>query len=98
MSMPGRRVLAPPMSDHRTMPSASAAARSTFARSGVPWARSDWAANAPSSTRTVTATILGFIGLVMFLGDDVGEVAFAAGLRFGQHRVGPQQRYTWSRR
>src|SRR5258705_878934 len=91
MSMPGRRVLAPPMSDHRTRPSASAAARSTFARSGA-WARADGTVSAPASASSNATAILAFMGLVMFLRDDVRQVALAARLRFREHRVEAEQR------
>src|ERR1041385_200148 len=85
MSMAGRRVLAPPMSEKRTMPSASAAARSTFIRSAAAgavgvWACSGTIAAAPSMTRRIAAGSLALMGSVMFLGDDVREVALAAGL------------------
>src|SRR5438552_3164138 len=100
MSMPGRRVFAPPMSDHLTIPSASAAARSTFARSGAPCARADWTTSTPTSANINAAETFDRMGLMVFLRDGVREVTFAAWLRFRQHRVRLriQQRHARRRR
>src|ERR1043166_5907209 len=94
MAMAGRRVFAPPMSEKRTMPSASAAARSTFIRSAAAgavavWACSGTVAAAPSMTRRIAAESLALMGLVMFLGDDVREGALGAGVGLGPPRGSP---------
>src|SRR5262249_29165317 len=99
MSMPGSRVLAPPMSDHRTIPSASAAVLSTFARSVALWARAGRTASAVTSRRSHVVVIQAFAGLMVLFRHDVSQVAFAAWLRFRQHRIRPRIQHgdTWRR-
>src|SRR5437867_536618 len=78
ISIAGRRVAPAPISDHRTKPSASAAARSTFARSGVSFATAVLAlvaegacvlwARAEGSRSAATAAIVNVVRSVAFVG------------------------------
>src|SRR5437588_2246287 len=119
MSIPGRRVAPAPISDHRTIPKASATALRTLARSIVSpaavvfasapepalpsfCARALWKA-IPTAAATVKickiAILFGMPSpqkvllltrscLVVFFGDGVSQISFAAWQRFRQHGVG----------
>ena len=90
-SIPGRVVAFAPISDHRTMPNASAAALKTLERSCVFCAPVDWIVIAATAAIVNVLRITGLIRiapLVMFFGHDVAQIPLAARLRFRKHCIG----------